>query len=94
MHSVSDIGICHLGRSGLYQCVLFPYYSLVLVRIGVREALDLSSLAPEESVKIWPNLVALALFQVVALRASCLNSWSEPVRIPSAAVSSSQLALP
>ena len=66
----------------------------MLVRVGVGKALDLSSLTPEESVKVWPNLVALALFQGVALRASGLNSQSEPVRIARTAVSSSQLALP
>ena len=56
-----------------YQCVLIPLNSLLLVRVRVREALDLPCVATEESVEIGSDLVALAVFQVVALLAARLE---------------------
>ena len=56
-----------------YQSVLVPLDALLLVRVGVREALDLASVAAEEAVEVGSDLVALALLQVMALRASCLE---------------------
>ena len=50
-------------------------YCFVLIGICVGESLDLTSLAPEETVKIWPNFVALAFAQGVALRTSCLRMY-------------------
>ena len=42
-----------------YQSVLVPGDALLLVGVGVREALDRASLAAEEAVQIGANLVAL-----------------------------------
>lgn len=56
-----------------YKSVLVPLDTLLLVGVGVRETLNLTSLATEETVKVWSDLVSLALLQVVALRAAGLD---------------------
>lgn len=56
-----------------YQGPLVPCYSFVLVRVRVRKALDLTSFAPEQSMKIGSDLVAFRFFQVVTLGASSLR---------------------
>ena len=58
-----------------YQCVLAPMYCFVLVGVCVGEALDLTGLAPEETVEIGADFVALAFPQSVALRTSCLRMY-------------------
>jgi hypothetical protein len=55
--------------------------TLLLVCLGVGEARDLTALAAEEAVQVRSDLVALALLQVVALRASCLVTL-DPVPKP------------
>lgn len=57
-----------------YQRVFLPRYSLMLVGIRVGKAFNLTSLAPKESMEVRADFVALALFQVVTLRASCLSA--------------------
>lgn len=64
------------GAVGTNQSVLFPFDALLLVCVGVREALDLAGLAAEKSVQVGPDLVPFTLLQVVALRAPCLSSTS------------------
>jgi hypothetical protein len=46
--------------------------ALLLVGLGVGEAGNLTTLAAEKTVQVGSDLVALALLQVMALRASCL----------------------
>jgi hypothetical protein len=55
-----------------YQCALVPVDTLLLVCLGVGETRDLTTLAAEETVQVRSDLVAFALLQVMALRASCL----------------------
>ena len=62
--------------SNTYQSVIVPSDALLLVRVGIREALNLTSLAAEETVQIWADLVTLALLQCVALSASRLPGVS------------------
>lgn len=62
--------LCH----GTYQSALIPCDTLLLVRIGIRVALDLTRLTSEKAMEVWAGLVALALLQVVALRASRLDN--------------------
>jgi len=64
-------------RMNVYQCILFPLDSLMLVRICVGEAFDLASLASEQPVEIRTDLVALARLQSVTLSASCLNNLND-----------------
>lgn len=59
---------------GTYQRALIPCDTLLLVRIGIRVALDLSRLTSEKAVEVWAGLVALTLLQIVALRASRLDN--------------------
>jgi hypothetical protein len=47
--------------------------TLLLIGLGVGEAWNLTTLAAEETVQVRTDLVALTLFQVMALRASCLR---------------------
>lgn len=56
-----------------YQSILLPYDSLLLVRIGVGEALDGAGVAAEQPVEVGADLVALGLLEVVALCASGLE---------------------
>ena len=56
-----------------YQGVFSPVYRLVLVGICVGKPLDLTSLAPEKTVKIRTDLVAFTFTQGVTLRTSCLG---------------------
>lgn len=56
-----------------YKSVLFPDNGLVLVGIGVGEALDLTRLAAEETVQIGSDLVTLSLLEVMALCATGLQ---------------------
>jgi len=56
-----------------YESVLVPLNALLLVCVGVREALDLASVAAEETVEVRADLVALALLEVVALCAAGLE---------------------
>ena len=56
-----------------YQRVLVPRDALLLVGIGVGEALDLAGLAAEETVQRRADLVALAVLQGVALGAPGLE---------------------
>jgi hypothetical protein len=60
-------------RNVTYQSVLIPGDALLLVGVGVRVALDLTSLAAEETVKHGADLVTLTLLQGVALRAAGLE---------------------
>ena len=62
--------------SNTYQSVVIPGDALLLICVGVREALNLTSLASEQAVKIWADLVTLALLQCVALSASRLPGVS------------------
>lgn len=55
-----------------YESVVVPLNTLLLVGVGVGETVDGASLATEQTVKVWTNLVSLALLQVVALRAAGL----------------------
>lgn len=59
--------------SSPYQCALIPFNTLLLVGVRVCEALDLAGVAAKEAVKVGSDLVGLALLQVMALRASCLE---------------------
>jgi hypothetical protein len=59
--------------SNTYQSVLLPGNALLLVRIGIREALHLTSLATEKTVQVGSDLVAFTLLQCVALGASGLR---------------------
>lgn len=61
---------------GTNQSILFPLDALLLVCVGVREALDLASLTTEQTVQVGSDLVSFTLLQVVALCASCLSSTS------------------
>ena len=51
----------------LEESVLVPVDTLLLVGVGVGEALDLTGLTAEQTVKVGPNLVGLALTEGVAL---------------------------
>ena len=62
--------------SEAYQSVVIPGDALLLVRVGVREALNLTGLAAKQAVQVWADLVALALLQRVALSASGLDGVS------------------
>lgn len=53
--------------------MLPKWYSYTFAYLSVREALHLTGVAAEETMKIWADLVALIGFQVVALCASCLE---------------------
>lgn len=55
-----------------YQAVLVPRDTLLLVGVGVGEAVDLARLAAEEAVKLGADLVALVGLQGVALGATSL----------------------
>ena len=55
------------GRVATYQRVLVPRDALLLVGVGVGEALDLAGLAAEETVQRRADLVTLAVLQGVAL---------------------------
>jgi hypothetical protein len=57
----------------LKESVLVPVDTLLLVGVGVGEALDLTGLAAEDTVKLRADLVALAGLQGVALRAAGLE---------------------
>lgn len=57
----------------LEEGVLVPSDALLLVGVGVGVALDLTSLAAEETVEHRADLVALALLQGVALSAAGLE---------------------
>lgn len=65
------------GHFVSYQSVFLPLNCLVLIRIRIREALHLTSLASEQAVEVGSDFVALLLLQVVTLGASCLESVSE-----------------
>lgn len=56
-----------------YQSALVPGDTLLLVGVGVGEALDLTGLSAEETVQRGADLVALTLLQGVALGASGLE---------------------
>jgi hypothetical protein len=58
--------------SQTYESILLPCNALLLVRIGIREALHLASFTAEQTVQIWTDLVTLALLQCMALGASGL----------------------
>lgn len=58
------------------QCIFCPSNSLLLVGIGVGEALDLTGLATEETVQVGSDLVALRLHSGVALCTSRLAQVS------------------
>lgn len=55
-----------------YQSILLPLDGLVLIRVRVCKALDLTSLAAEQAVEVGSDLVALFLLQIVTLGESCL----------------------
>jgi hypothetical protein len=57
----------------LEESVLVPVDTLLLVGVGVGEALDLTGLAAEDTVELRADLVALAGLQGVALRAAGLE---------------------
>jgi hypothetical protein len=63
-----------LGRA--YQSILVPLNSLLLVGIGVRETLNGTSVATEETVQVGTDLVSLALAESVALCAASLEKTS------------------
>lgn len=56
-----------------YQCVFLPCDTLLLVGIGIGEAFNLTSLSTEETVQVGANLVALRLYDGVALCTSGLE---------------------
>jgi len=56
-----------------HEGVLVPLNALLLIGVRVGEALDLTSVAAEKTVKVGADLVALALLQVVALCAAGLE---------------------
>lgn len=60
------------GTMGTNKSTLFPLDALLLVCVGVREALNLTGLAAEQTVQVGADLVPFTLLQVMALRASCL----------------------
>lgn len=67
------VSVAHIGDScGAYQSVLVPGDTLLLVGIGIREALDRASLAAEQAVQVGADLVALRLNDGVALSTSRL----------------------
>ena len=55
-----------------YQSVLIPGDALLLVGIGVGEALDLTGLTAKEPVKVGSDLVGTACLEGVALSATGL----------------------
>jgi hypothetical protein len=57
----------------LEESVLVPVDTLLLVGVGVGEALDLTGLAAEDTMELRADLVALAGLQGVALRAAGLE---------------------
>lgn len=59
-------------RQKTYQAVLVPRDTLLLVGVGVGEAVDLTGLAAKETVKLRADLVALVGLQGVALSATGL----------------------
>ena len=61
------------GDISTYETVLVPRDALLLVGVGVGEALDLAGLAAEEAVQRRADLVALAVLQGVALGAPRLE---------------------
>ena len=67
------------AHSSAHQSILLPYDAFGLIRVRVREALHLTGLATEQTMKIWADLVTLALAQSVALRASRLHSESDMI---------------
>lgn len=71
--STSVLRIDRPGGMGTNKSILFPLDALLLVCVGVREALNLTGLAAKQTVQIGPDLVSFTLFQIVALRASCLS---------------------
>lgn len=52
----------------LKQGVFVPLHICLLVRVGVREALNGASVAAKEAMEVGPDLVALTFLQRVALR--------------------------
>jgi len=60
-------------RSSTHKSILVPLNALLLVCVGIGEALDLASVAAEETVEVGADLVALALLQVMALCAASLK---------------------
>ena len=56
-----------------YQSVLTPCDALGFVRVGIREAFDLTSFTAEQAVEIGADFVALAFTKIVTLRAACLE---------------------
>lgn len=60
-------------RRGTYQSVLLPLDALLLVGIGVRVALDGTSVATEQAVQSRADLVAAASLDGVALGATGLE---------------------
>ena len=59
--------------SQTYESVLVPFNTLLLVGVGVGESVNGTSVAAEETVEVWSDLVALTLLQVVALLTSGLE---------------------
>jgi len=55
------------------ESILVPGDTLLLVRVGVREALDLTGLAAKETVKVGADLVVAALLDGVALSTAGLE---------------------
>lgn len=66
------------GGMGTNKSILFPLNALLLVCVGVREALHLTGLAAKQTVQIGPDFVSFTRFQIVALRASCLSYGQRP----------------
>ena len=61
-----------LGQCVTNQSILLPLNCLMLIRIRVRETLDLTSLAPKQAVEVGSNLIALLCLQIVTLSTTCL----------------------
>ena len=64
-----------------YQSSLVPGDTLLLVGIGVGEAVDGTSLAAEETVQSRADLVALTVLEGVALSATGLEEGSTLARV-------------
>lgn len=71
-YSSSAVAACH-GKANAYQSVLLPLNTLLLVGVGVRETLDLTTVATEEAVEVGADHVGTALLKGVALSASRLH---------------------
>ena len=64
-----------IRRRKAYQCVLVPCNTFGFVGVGVGEAFDLASLAPEQPVQVGADFVAFFFFEVVALGAAGLDGY-------------------